>query len=87
MVPTETPFNYKRAITHTQYKHGDKKIKKTSLSRILPKRITDNKHVVKKHHVDNPEEFPFANERFLTLPVNPHVATFMVGGLFFFYFY
>ena len=43
MVETTEPFDYKRAITHYEYPHKDKKTKKGGFSRMLSMQITHNK--------------------------------------------
>ncbi|REH46501.1 hypothetical protein C7448_10761 [Tenacibaculum gallaicum] len=80
----EKTFDYKRKVTHTEYKHGDKKVKKGGFSRMLSMQITHNKEVVSKNHV-NSENFPYANDKFLQTPTAPKILPIW-GGEFFYYF-
>ncbi len=74
--------NYKREITHTHYKNGDKKTEKGGFSRMLQMRITHNKYILKKHQVGNEDDFVFANDVFLTYPVVSNIAPLWLGGTF-----
>ncbi len=62
----EKTFDYKRKVTHTEYKHGDKKVKKGGLKGRLHTVITHNKKVVNKNRI-SPENFPYANDKFFCL--------------------
>ncbi len=44
----EETFNYKREITHTQYRHGNKKVKRGGLRGRLFNVISDNKFILNK---------------------------------------
>ncbi len=82
----DATFNYKRPITHTQYKHGDKETKKGGFSRMLTMRITDDMHVMKKSDVGTKGGFPFATDVFLKCPVVPKIMPLWLGSLFLFLF-
>ncbi len=73
----EETFNYKREITHTQYRHGDKKVKRGRLGGILFNVITDNKFVLNKN-LKEKNYYWHANDKFWSMPEG--------GGFFLFLF-
>ena len=78
MVTTNT-FDYKRTITHTSYKHGDKKVKKGGFSRVLPHKITHDKHKISKD-LDPNEKYSLPNDVYFELDPEAHLVPIMVGG-------
>ncbi len=75
----EETFNYKRKITHTQYRHGNKKVKRGGLRGRLFNVITDNKEQWNKKSLDS--TLP-CNDKFLTIPVFPDIVPKWGAGLF-----
>ncbi len=84
----EETFNYKREITHTQYRHGDKKVKRGRLGGILFNVITDNKFVLNKN-LKEKNYYWHANDKFWSMPEykNRHVDLLWGGGIFFIFIY
>ncbi len=82
MVKNINEIDFKRTITHTSYKHGDKKVKKGGPSRMLEQHITDNKQNLNNRDVSENEAFYPANENFLKFNV-PYNETVYWGGGFF----
>lgn len=74
-----TPFNYKREITHTEYRHGSKKVKKGGLKGRLHTVITDDKHRWDTETLS--DELP-CNDKFLVAPTSPKVVPVWGGGAF-----
>nr|BFF39928.1 hypothetical protein BACY1_17330 [Tenacibaculum mesophilum] len=76
----EKAFDYKRKVTHTEYNNGNKNVKKGGLKGHLHTVITHNKKVVNKNRV-SPENFPYANDKFLQTPTAPKILPIW-GGVF-----
>ncbi len=73
---------YKRDVTHTEYKHKDKKVKKGGWSRMLHQHITDEKISISKETVAEQNVFYTINDKYMTIVPASHVLPFMGGGFF-----
>ncbi len=77
---TEAKHPYKRKVTHTQYRHGDKNVKKGGWSRMLQMRISDNSSVLTKQDVLSRDNISYANDKFMIGVVAQNILPFMGGG-------
>ncbi len=77
-----TPTLYKRKITHTEYRHGDKKTKKGGWSRMLHHHITDNKVSLSQEWLDSKGNFLQANDKFLEKVESSYLTPIWGGGFF-----
>ncbi len=73
---------YKRDVTHTEYKHKDKKVKKGGWSRMLHQHITENKHSMKKEWIYEKGIFMEINERYGLRRLDSKVLPIGAGGFF-----
>ena len=77
---------YKRKVTHTEYKHGDKETKKGGWSRMLQHHITDNKHKLSVNAIAPKAAIQKADDRFMQINADTDVLPIWVGGTFLFLF-
>ncbi len=79
----EEVFDYKRKVTHTQYRHGNKKVKKGGLKGRLFAIISNNKFVLDKE-LQSKDYFWYANDKFWSKPLFKyrHIDLLWGGGLF-----
>lgn len=77
-----TEADYKRPITHTQYRHGDKKTKKGGLSQMLEKRITHNTRKMDSFELEGKNGLKFINDVFYVGPYAANVLPVFLGGAF-----
>ncbi|WP_417786017.1 hypothetical protein [Tenacibaculum sp.] len=78
-------FIYQRKITHTQYRHGDKKVKNGGLKGRLHPIITDKKNVfLRISDVGEKEAYYFANDKFISSAVLSKITPTWGGGFFLF---
>ena len=73
---------FKREVTHTEYKHEDKKVKKGGWSRIIPNHITENHLSMKEEWVYEKGIFTELNDRYGIRKIDPKTLPIMVGGFF-----
>ncbi len=73
---------YKRKVTHTQYRHGDKKVKKGGLSRMLHLEITENKIELWKEAIAPKAAFRAVNDKYMEIGSNSNVLPIWGGGSF-----
>ena len=73
---------YKREVTHTQYRHGDKKTKKGGWSRILHHHITDKFLDITKEDLEKKTVFLKANDHFVEVVTTPKILPYWGGVLF-----
>lgn len=75
--------NYKRTVTHTSYKHGNKKVKKGGISRMIPLRITHKeKAILRKEIADDDDIIISVSDKYMELPTASNVVIYMGGGAF-----
>lgn len=75
-----TENKYVREVTHTHYKYEDK-MKPKKYSRILPKKITDNKKDIKMEDVGTKDGVPYADDNFIVFPkIVGNSLEIMAGG-------
>ncbi|WP_378175748.1 hypothetical protein [Aquimarina sp. SS2-1] len=80
MVANKHPF--KREVTHTEYKHEDKKVKKGGWSRIIQNHITENHLSMKEEWVYKKGIFTELNDLYGIRKLDPKTLPIMVGGFF-----
>ena len=71
---------YKRSITHTAYKHGDKKVKKGKWSRMLHLQITENQIELYKEAVTRKGTFYHADDKYMEIGTQAKVTPIWGGG-------
>ncbi len=81
-IKTEAKHPYKRKVTHTQYRHGDKKVKKGGWSRMLQMRISENTYQLSQEAVLCKGNVSEANDKFMRGVVAQNVLPFIGGGYF-----
>ncbi len=77
-----TPTLYKRKITHTEYRHRDKKTKKGGWSRMLHHHISDNKVKLSYKAIDPKAAFRKANDKYMKISTDANVTPIWLGGTF-----
>ena len=80
------PADYKRPVTHTSYRHGDKKTKKGGWSRIMHHHITDNYLDITNKDLEKKDLFLQANDYYVRRKYSSKLSALWGGGSFYFYF-
>ncbi|RLJ98625.1 hypothetical protein [Tenacibaculum discolor] len=75
-------FIYQRKITHTQYKHGDRKVKKGGLKGRLHTVITDNAIKLTNKRLESKKTFLYASDKFVEVVEPQKVTPIVMGGFF-----
>ncbi len=71
---------YKREVTHTEYPHGNKKVKKGGLSSVLQLHISENAHKLTVERVKGRKNISEANGEYMIGVVAQYVTAYW-GGL------